>query len=311
MNKIIKLLSLILWLSVPVSINAQTITPLAGDYKIIDIGGNGGGNYTKNLILLHQMYDETGINMNNAVGTITAFRGAAGASNRINIVEINSSSAYLTTSALIKSRDNNSSWVLKTCIYNGKKYLALDVPYSAAYHNWGFKFSGWTTSTGENMKSVAYQKDGVAINTDVLSDIQDYSPNMNETLHVNKLLIMGNNVGIGIANPTNKLDVNGIIHSKEVKVDMNGWSDFVFKKEYNLPTLEEVEKHINEKGHLKDIPSEEEVLKNGISLGEMNTKLLQKIEEMTLYMIEMKKENELLKTNQKVLEKKIQQIENK
>jgi small-conductance mechanosensitive channel len=77
-----------------------------------------------------------------------------------------------------------------------------------------------------------------------------------------------------------------------VKVDLNVWPDFVFKKEYNLPTLENVEKHINEKGHLENIPSEEEVLKNGISLGEMNSKLLQKIEELTLYMIEMKKRND-------------------
>jgi len=105
------------------------------------------------------------------------------------------------------------------------------------------------------------------------------------------------NVGIGTINPKNKLDVNGTIHSQEVKVDMNGWSDFVFKKEYNLPTLEEVEKHIADKGHLENIPNEEEVLKNGINLGEMNAKLLQKIEEMTLYMIEMKKEIELLKNN--------------
>lgn len=68
-------------------------------------------------------------------------------------------------------------------------------------------------------------------------------------------------------------------------INMNGWSDFVFKKEYNLPTLEEVEKHIAGKGYLPNIPSEEEVLKDGIYLGEMNSKLLQKIEEMTLYII--------------------------
>ena len=121
----------------------------------------------------------------------------------------------------------------------------------------------------------------------------------NLTYSTKMAIALNGNIGIGIINPANKLDVNGTIHSKEVKVDMNGWSDFVFKKEYNLPTLEEVEKHINEKGHLKDIPSEEEVLKNGISLGEMNTKLLQKIEEMTLYIIEMKKENE--KQNKKIL----------
>ncbi|TPG36290.1 hypothetical protein [Flavobacterium pectinovorum] len=109
------------------------------------------------------------------------------------------------------------------------------------------------------------------------------------------LVFYQGNVGIGTSNPTNKLDVNGTIHSQEVKVDMNGWSDFVFKKEYNLPTLEEVEKYIAEKGHLENIPSEEEILKNGINVGEMNAKLLQKIEELTLYMIDMKKENEEMK----------------
>ncbi|KRD57947.1 hypothetical protein ASE40_16505 [Flavobacterium sp. Root935] len=121
-----------------------------------------------------------------------------------------------------------------------------------------------------------------------------------------KLRILGNgNVGIGINNPQNKLDVNGTIHSKEVKVDMTGWSDFVFKKEYDLPTLEYVEKHIIEKGHLENIPSEEEVLKDGINLGAMNAKLLQKIEELTLYVIEQNKKID--NQNEKIiaLEKKL------
>ncbi|MFQ6599579.1 hypothetical protein [Flavobacterium sp. C3NV] len=117
-------------------------------------------------------------------------------------------------------------------------------------------------------------------------------------------IVRGGNIGIGTINPKNKLDVNGTIHSKEVKVDMLGWSDFVFKKEYNLPTLADVEKHINEKGHLENIPSEREVLKNGINLGEMNAKLLQKIEELTLYMIEIKKENVEMKNRLLKLEKK-------
>jgi len=108
----------------------------------------------------------------------------------------------------------------------------------------------------------------------------------------NRFTIMDNgNVGIGIMNPSNKLDVNGTIHSREVRVDMNGWSDFVFKKDYNLPTLAAVEKHIAEKGYLENIPSEEEVLKNGINLGEMNSRLLQKIEELTLYAIDQDKKN--------------------
>lgn len=109
----------------------------------------------------------------------------------------------------------------------------------------------------------------------------------------NYFLFLSNNgnLGIGISNPQNKLDVNGTLHAKEVKVDMNGWADFVFKKEYQLPTLEQVEQHITEKGYLPNIPSAKEVSKNGINLGEMDAKLLQKIEELTLYSIEQYKLN--------------------
>ncbi|MGS2765211.1 hypothetical protein [Sinomicrobium sp. M5D2P9] len=102
-------------------------------------------------------------------------------------------------------------------------------------------------------------------------------------------LLHNGNVGIGTITPDARLAVNGIIHGKEVKVDLNGWSDFVFEENYVLPTLEEVEQHIKEKGHLKDIPSTKEVEKNGIFLGEMDAKLLQKIEELTLYAIQQQK----------------------
>ena len=102
-------------------------------------------------------------------------------------------------------------------------------------------------------------------------------------------LIVRNKVGIGTTTPDAKLAVNGNIHTKEVKVDLNGWPDYVFAKDYNLPTLVEVEKHIQEKGHLKDIPSAQDVETNGLYLGEINAKLLQKIEELTLYTIEQEK----------------------
>ncbi|MGS2765192.1 hypothetical protein [Sinomicrobium sp. M5D2P9] len=97
------------------------------------------------------------------------------------------------------------------------------------------------------------------------------------------------NVGIGTGAPGDwRLAVKGKIRAEEIKVD-TGWSDFVFDKEYNLPTLSEVEAHIKEKGHLKDIPSAKEVEENGVFLGEMDSKLLQKIEELTLYTIQQQK----------------------
>ncbi|RQO42600.1 cell wall anchor protein [Chryseobacterium sp. KBW03] len=83
------------------------------------------------------------------------------------------------------------------------------------------------------------------------------------------------------------------IKAEQVKVEnpaANGWADYVFKKDYKLRSLEEVEKHISEKGHLPNIPSALEVEKDGINLGEMDAKLLEKIEELTLYSIEQNKQ---------------------
>ena len=101
-----------------------------------------------------------------------------------------------------------------------------------------------------------------------------------------------------------KMAVNGKINCKEVEVTITGWSDYVFAKDYNLRTLEEVEAYIKENKHLPDVPSEKEVLENGVNVGEMNSTLLKKIEELTLYMIELKKENEQMKAQIEVLMEK-------
>ena len=91
-----------------------------------------------------------------------------------------------------------------------------------------------------------------------------------------------------------EMAVNGKAIFKEVKVETT-WADFVFKPDYKLRSLKEVEAFIKKNGHLPEIPSEKVVHKQGISVGDMNAKFLQKIEELTLYMIQLKKENEELR----------------
>ena len=97
------------------------------------------------------------------------------------------------------------------------------------------------------------------------------------------------NVGIGTTNPTNKLEVAGTIRAKEVIVETTGWSDYVFAPDYRLAPLSEVEAHIAAKGTLPGIPSAAEVATQGVSVGEMQAKLLAKIEELTLRQIAQEK----------------------
>ncbi|MDO6812239.1 hypothetical protein [Tenacibaculum soleae] len=133
----------------------------------------------------------------------------------------------------------------------------------------------------------------------------------------NSLVLRGDgNIGIGISNPDAKLAVNGRIHTKEVKVDMSGWPDYVFEKEYKLLALKEVENHIVNKGYLPEMPSAEEVENKGLELGLISKKLLQKIEELTLYAISQEKriknqETELSKEKEKYkfLEERLEKIE--
>ena len=107
------------------------------------------------------------------------------------------------------------------------------------------------------------------------------------------------NVGIGYENfGTYKLAVNGSVRSKEVVVEETGWADYVFDKKYKLPSLDDVEKFIQQNKHLPNIPSAKEVEEKGLHLGDMQKKMMEKIEELTLYVIEANKQ--LQKTTKEV-----------
>ena len=127
-----------------------------------------------------------------------------------------------------------------------------------------------------------------------------HGPNENTYIRPGKgsgMVIMDiGKVAIGTTKASNfTLGVNGSIGAKSVNSSVTNWPDFVFEKTYNLMSLRELERYIAINKHLPDIPSEVEVYKNGIELGEMNAKLLRKIEELTLYLIEQNKEINSLK----------------
>jgi len=85
------------------------------------------------------------------------------------------------------------------------------------------------------------------------------------------------------------------LRTKAVEVTLVGWPDYVFEEDYNLLPLSEVEQFIQQNNRLPDIPSAKEIEENGLNIGEMQSKLLLKIEELTLYILDLQKQIDELK----------------
>ena len=163
---------------------------------------------------------------------------------------------------------------------NGSLYFGGDVTTSNQHGNYGIEY-------------VDNDNEGYGLNF-----WKPFVSGANNTM--NYILFLGDNgnVGIGTKNPQYKLSVNGEILAKGVKVSTNSsdWPDFVFAKEYKKMSLNELEKYINANNHLPDVPSAADIEKEGgFNLEEMNTLLLQKVEELTLYVIELQKQIDELK----------------
>lgn len=173
------------------------------------------------------------------------------------------------------------------------------------------RFKGWLTGTAA---TGAAAEIGVAngratfIGYDRTTGATKYLPVLisggTTATNQTNLFVTDAGVGIGTLVPQSELSVKGTITAQRVKVTQTGWADYVFHKDYQLPSLDAVENYVRSNQHLEGIPSAAEVEKDGIDVGEMNKKLLAKVEELTLYLIEQNKKIAALEEWKQQQEKK-------
>lgn len=175
-------------------------------------------------------------------------------------------------------------------VANETRGLQIDHTSSQTY-----SYAALITSNQDQTKALA------VIDKSSGSDVENFR------LYANGDLYTAGPVCIGKADANGygyKLAVAGSMIAEEVVVKLQAnWPDFVFAKNHPLKSLSEIEQYIKVNNHLPEIPSASEVKQNGVNVGDMQNKLLQKVEEMTLYMIDLKKENEALKERIQKLEK--------
>jgi hypothetical protein len=249
-----------------------------------------------------------------------------GTDNKGNVFEYNPSEFSGTTS-------NDYDWLkpdgsfptsINDNIYtNGKVGINVTNPTANLNTNGTLKFENLTDSTspfkilGTDNTGNVFEYNPSELSGTTSNDYDWLKPDGSFPTSINDNIYTNGKVGINTSTFPNQVgDVNvssyslfakGGILTEEVRVALSSeWADFVFNKEYKLESLKNAEKFIIENKHLKDVPSAKEVEKNGIELGEMNKILLLKIEELTLYLIDINKkiesqnaEIEKLKLNEK------------
>lgn len=158
-------------------------------------------------------------------------------------------------------------------------------------------FDFWAMSSSGRKRAAQFiiRVDGAPAAGSVPARFEFITTNAAGTTAQRMVITAEGKVGIGTATPgTYSLAVNGSVRAKEIVVD-SGWADYVFTDEHKLMPLPELKGFIAENGHLPGLPTEQEVRTNGMEVSKATTSLLEKVEQLTLYVIQLDEENKSMK----------------
>lgn len=211
---------------------------------------------------------------------------------------------YYTTDKSAQKTDKGEKYFIRCTnslenVYNQKFEVTRDGLVKAT----GIKLSESATNHPYNGNfSVSWSNGALDINT---SSYRDAYRNVN--CKFGKLTINNEVIVNGKLSCKDELNVTELntknIRTNDITVDMNNAADYVFEDNYDLKSLNEVESYVKANKHLPGVPSAAEMAENGMSVSEMSNLLLEKVEELTLHMIELQKENQALKAKVESLEK--------
>lgn len=166
----------------------------------------------------------------------------------------------------------------------------------------GFDFWAMSSSGRKRAAQLLIRVDGTPGASYVPAKIQFVTTNAAGVTAQRMVVTAEGKVGIGTAAPgTYSLAVNGSIRAKEIVVD-SGWADYVFTDEHKLMPLQDLKDFIAANGHLPGLPAEREVRANGMEVSKATTSLLEKVEQLTLYVIQLDEENKSMKQKLEALQ---------